>query len=150
MEKYIAIDLMYRDGCNFKEHTTWYYSNQHHLPITDIVEKFKPLLNEPMMVQNIGIPSIAPVDNEFFLSPNDYDHSYCEITDVYEEELQQHPYDFQGDILEVISNISDGDSQIIAEHDRQVEAIDELEAHVTRLKKTLRTDVNLIKKNLKN
>jgi len=79
--KYIEVDIMYRDACNYKTNDSFTLVNNTELDAEGLTEIFKQahLFDEPIMVQDLGLLSIAPISNEFELASGD-DHCFCEIT----------------------------------------------------------------------
>ena len=106
----VQINLMYRDGGNWKDHGCAHFKNKESLTLDEINEAFTNLIDEPIMVQYYGIPSIAPIESEFELASGD-DHAFCEITDI--ELVEMSGQNITKDILDVIELIEKGgDSSI--------------------------------------
>ena len=101
--KHILIHVMYRDACNYKSHAEFYFTNDKGIDFGEIQELIQPIMDDPIMVQDYGIPSIAPLDNEFTYAQGD-DHAYCEITELEEVDpiLPKHTVGDINDVLELI------------------------------------------------
>lgn len=81
--KTIKITVQYRDGDNYKNTEEQYFSNLLDRPFSLIEERLEDLMDKPIMVQDYGLRSIAPLENEFENTPPDSpDHAYCEIIEV--------------------------------------------------------------------
>lgn len=104
--KVIEIDVMYRDGNNYKNCEAELFTNKDNIPFEEIKKAIESLGEDGIMVQDYGINSIAPMDNEFLPSTGD-DHSYCEITGVEESE---HPTQPEKDIKTVLDLIKNEDA----------------------------------------
>lgn len=79
---FVILEMMYRDGCNYKTSKDFHVTNEKNLTeeyISKILNRFL-LINEDGVIANYyDLPSLAPVDNEFISAQGD-DHSFTEFT----------------------------------------------------------------------
>jgi len=129
--KLIRVDVMYRDACNYKNSDWEYFTNKKNIPLEEIQQAFEPIMDNPIMVQDYGIESIAPLDSEFDPMTNEDDHAYCEILEVEEEALEQQPEKDISLVLDLIEKGGDAE----AEASRKQASILMLENHLLALKK---------------
>ena len=133
--KVIEIDVMYRDACNYKNSDSFYFSNKEKLSLNNIINIFEKsdIMNEGIMVEDYGIPSIAPMSNEFLMSYESDNHPYCEIVGVDEiDYIGQHIQ--EPDIEEVMLVVKNGPTEV-NKLERLDYAIEEMENYLKTLKK---------------
>jgi hypothetical protein len=110
--KGIRIHTTYRDGGNWKDHYTEDFQND----IGISGEELSKLIDEtvgfdnPVMVQDYGIQSNAPLDNEFEYAHGD-DHAYREINEVEVVDLAKVVYNTLNRIFTVVVHLKSGVSQ---------------------------------------
>lgn len=84
-EMLIAFEVQYRDADNYKDTETFYFKNPNNLSAERIEQHIEENIGfeEPTMFQDLGLRSIAKMDNEY-LPAFGSDHSFCEFVEVHE------------------------------------------------------------------
>lgn len=84
VERIIIVHVMYRDGSNYKTGEDQLFLNDVDISTEDFRKVVEDTVGfyQPIMVQDYGLRSLSPVENEFVPVYNEVDHAYCEITDV--------------------------------------------------------------------
>ena len=119
--KHLIFDIMYRDGCNFKDIGHDVFFNDINISPDELKEKLsvKGKWGEPIMVQDLGIESCAAIDNEFLMAHNEYDHSYCEIVGISEEILDKKSDKSISDLIEKL-NSNNNEADLRKEEAREI------------------------------
>lgn len=89
--KGITFYMQYRDGGNWKSHIDHNFTNPKNRSaeeITEIFEKHVGSMYDPFIAEYYGLISIAELDNEFLPAINDYAHSFMEVNEIAETEIQ--------------------------------------------------------------
>jgi hypothetical protein len=78
--KFVVMDLMYRDGNNYKTSESYSFENDERLSmaqLADWLENHMP--TEEILASKHGLPNLAPLDCITDIG-NDYDHCFMELT----------------------------------------------------------------------
>lgn len=100
----VILDIMYRDGGNYKTSNEYEFSNQKNYTEHEIKMKLAQIVDDSIVPYYYSLPEVAALDNEFLPAFNDNDHSFVE---VFEPEFSdKEPTNPVGDIADIIEAIN--------------------------------------------
>jgi hypothetical protein len=104
----ILFDTMYRDGANYKSYDYIVFSNRNELSAEQVKEALCDACFpfEEYVPSFYELPSLAPIDNPYMDSGNDYDHCYMELCNI--EETNEEPDIDLPDISDFIEKVKKG------------------------------------------
>ncbi len=105
--KAVVLDMMYRDGANYKTGEEFYFTNKKNIPLEEIKEvltKAELLGDDGFIPHYYKLPTLAPIENEFVpIFGNSDDHSFMSLQAV---DIKEVPDNFSSyedaDISEVL------------------------------------------------
>lgn len=139
--KHIQIDAMYRDGSNFKNCYTIVLENDSDLPTEQVVDILNDFFseNDSIIPSYYGLPSFAPLSNEFLPTYNELDHSFIEFDNA--QPTSKNSYsdcdaeDYS--IANILNHIQNPDLVKAARAEAKREAIEMLEQQIELIKTTV-------------
>lgn len=89
---FIVMDLMYRDGANYKTSESYSFKNDSGLTMAQLTEWLNEYMpTEEILASKHGLPNLAPLDNITDIG-NDDDHCFMELTDFSVAETANGPH----------------------------------------------------------